>query len=319
MINRPSTKKRTARSPTDESALCLNEPTATLTTGLVISRFGAEADIELSTGEVLRCHLRRKLENLVCGDNVLCQEQGNQLGIVTKILPRKSVLARPIRYQGLKAVAANLDQICIVVSPEPVFSPLILDKYLVAAEHANIKPLIIFNKADLLDKYPQVAGQLSVFEDLAYPVIFTSVKTLQGMANLRQLLRQQCSVFVGQSGVGKSSLVNTLLPEVNAEVRKISDNSGLGTHTTTASKLYHLDGEGMLIDSPGIREFSLEHIEKKQLNDGYREIRKYSEFCKFRNCLHSNEPHCAVKKAFAEHKIDQGRYQRYLKILLQEG
>ncbi|HFB64198.1 MAG TPA: small ribosomal subunit biogenesis GTPase RsgA [Aeromonadales bacterium] len=286
--------------------------------GLVISRFGSEADIELPDGQILRCHLRRKLENIVCGDRVLCQNEGDHQGVVTKILPRESVLERPIRYQGLKAVAANLDQICIVVSPEPEFSSLILDKYLVAAEHAGINALIIFNKADLLPGYADIPQQLDVYRALDYTVLLTSVKKPEGLEALQQSLSNHSSVFVGQSGVGKSSLVNALLPEVQAQVSEISDNSGLGTHTTTASRLYHLPGHGILIDSPGIREFSLEHIDKKLLKQGYREIYRCSEFCKYRDCLHLQEPGCAVKKAVEENLIDKGRYARYIKILQQE-
>ncbi len=294
------------------------ESTTTSMTGLVISRFGSEADIELPDGQILRCHLRRKLENIVCGDKVLCQNEGDHQGVVTKILPRASVLERPVRYQGLKAVAANLDQICIVVSPEPEFSSLILDKYLVAAEHAGIKALIIFNKADLLHQYVDIPRQLDVYRALDYSVLLTSVKKSQGLDALEASLSHHSSVFVGQSGVGKSSLVNALLPEVQAEVSEISDNSGLGTHTTTASRLYHLPQDGILIDSPGIREFSLEHIDKQLLKQGYGEIYRYSEFCKYRDCLHLREPGCAVKKAVDEKLIDNGRYARYIKILQQE-
>ncbi len=283
--------------------------------GFVISRFGQEADIELDSGEQLRCHLRRKLENLVCGDKVICQPKQDGKGVVLKILPRESVLERPIRYQGLKAVAANLDQICIVVSVEPDFSEIILDKYLVAAELAKISPVIIFNKSDLPAVDQSLKQRLVCYQQLGYTVIWTSVKSGLGMEQLTKQLHSRSSVFVGQSGVGKSSLINFLLPEVEAEVSVISDNSGLGTHTTTASRLYHFQNNGRIIDSPGIRDFSMEHVAKEQLALGFIEIHRYSEMCKFRNCIHLKEPGCAVKQAVEEKNIDAGRYQRYVKIL----
>jgi ribosome biogenesis GTPase len=286
--------------------------------GFVISRFGQEADIELESGEQLRCHLRRKLENLVCGDNVICEPQDNTKGIVVKILPRTSVLERPIRYQGLKAVAANLDQICIVVSIEPDFSELILDKYLVAAELAQIPPIIIFNKSDLEAVNLELKARLDCYQDLGYRLIWSSVKTGLGMEQITEQLNNNSSVFVGQSGVGKSSLINYLLPDVEADVSCISDNSGLGTHTTTASRLYHFGENGRIIDSPGIRDFSMEHVSKERLSLGYIEIHRFGESCKFRNCLHTKEPGCAVKLAVDEKQIDAGRYQRYLKIMAEE-
>jgi len=286
--------------------------------GFVISRFGQEADIELESGEQIRCHLRRKLENLVCGDNVICETQDNGKSVVVQILPRRSVLERPIRYQGLKAVAANLDQICIVVSIEPDFSELILDKYLVASELAEIPPIIIFNKSDLEAVNDEIKARLNCYQELGYPLVWSSVKSGDGMNQITQKLNDHSSVFVGQSGVGKSSLINYLLPEVEAEVSIISDNSGLGTHTTTASRLYHFGENGRIIDSPGIRDFSMEHVSKERLAFGYIEIHKYSGSCKYRNCIHTKEPNCAVKRAVEEKNIDAGRYQRYLKILAEE-
>jgi len=294
------------------------KPTAPQQNGFVISRFGQEADIELESGEQLRCHLRRKLENLVCGDEVVCETKDSGKGVVVKILPRASVLERPIRYQGLKAVAANLDQICIVVSIEPDFSELILDKYLVASELAEIPPVIIFNKSDLAAVDDELKARLVCYQELGYPLIWSSVISGNGMEQISQQLNNHSSVFVGQSGVGKSSLINYLIPEVNADVRVISDNSGLGTHTTTASRLYHFGENGRIIDSPGIRDFSMEHVTKERLAFGYIEIHQYSQSCKFRNCLHTHEPGCAVKLAVEEKNIDNGRYQRYLKILNEE-
>ncbi len=286
--------------------------------GLVVSRFGAEADVELEDGRLLRCHLRRKLEGIVCGDQVLCEVQQGSKTVVVSILPRKTVLDRLIRYQGVKPVAANVDQICIVVSPEPEFSSTILDKYLVAAENAHIFPVIVFNKSDRLQDYPEIEQQLKVYADLNYPLLMTSVIENTGIEALKQVMQEHTNVFVGQSGVGKTSLVNLLLPGTDALTGGISETSGLGTHTTTASRLYHLSGGGNVIDSPGIREFSLEHFKKEDFASGYREIFEASHSCRFRNCLHTSEPACEVKARVKNNKIDSGRYQRYLKLLSEE-
>jgi len=292
-----------------------NNNTVKTEQGVVVSRFGAEADIELRSGRQIRCHLRRKLETLVCGDEILCEIVDDDKGIVVEHLPRRTVLKRPIRYQGLKAVAANIDQICIVVSPEPDFSTLVLDKYLVVCEQAKIPPVIIFNKSDRLQDYPFINDQLQVYKSLGYPILMTSVVVEQGLKQLVDVLCDKISVFVGQSGVGKTSIAKLLLPQIQPLVGEISTVSGLGMHTTTASRLYHLIQGGSIIDSPGIREFSLEHIDPPSLAAGYLEIQQASQFCKYRNCIHINEPHCHVKELVTKGLIDQGRYQRYLKLM----
>ncbi|PIP81012.1 MAG: ribosome small subunit-dependent GTPase A [Gammaproteobacteria bacterium CG22_combo_CG10-13_8_21_14_all_40_8] len=298
-----------------QSALEGIKPSEFVKNALVVSRFGQEADVELVSGEQLRCHLRRKFQDLICGDQVLCDIEAPGKGIVVELLPRKSLLQRPIRYQGLKPVAANIDQICVVVSPEPEFSCLVLDKYLVACEQAQIAPLIIFNKSDRLTSYPKITHELKVYEDLGYKILFTSSLGNRSIQPLIDALKDHSSVFVGQSGVGKTSLTKLLLPQILSPIGEISAVSGLGMHTTTASRLYHLPHGGTVIDSPGIREFSLEFLDQQALMNGYKEIEQASSQCRYRNCIHLREPQCQVKKLVEEKIIDSGRYQRYLKLV----
>jgi len=283
--------------------------------GLVVSRFGNQVEIEDDDGNIFRCHIRRALQDIVSGDKVLWQEEFSSNkkvnGVVTKILERHSVLQRLIRYEGLKSVAANLDRVFVVAAPEPAFSNRILDRYLVAIELANIDLVILLNKSDRLDDYPELLDTLKIYSDMGYQVIPVSAHNQQGFEELKEALAQHTSVFVGQSGVGKSSLVNALLPEVETSVSELSETSGLGTHTTTVSKLYHLPTGGSLIDSPGIREFALGHIDKPDLEDGFREFEGLLGYCKFRNCRHVSEPSCAVLEAAKKGDISKLRMKSY--------
>ncbi len=293
-------------------------PPANLVPGRVVARFGARLIVEDEKGRLHRCTSRRKLGDLVCGDNVQWHTDERGDCIVQVREPRRSELARPDSHGRKKVIAANIDQILIVTSPRPAFSPGLVDRYLVAAEVLGIEPVIVLNKIDLLDTAArgELDPLLDEYRRLGYAVIETSVKNGEGIADLETRLQEHTSIFVGQSGVGKSSLINALLPDAEARIGEISEATGKGTHTTTTAWLYHLPHDhGAVIDSPGIREFGLWNIEPHQVAAGFREFREYAPACRFRDCLHRKEPGCAVREAVEEGRISRRRYESYLRIL----
>ncbi|MEN8770661.1 MAG: small ribosomal subunit biogenesis GTPase RsgA [Glaciecola sp.] len=289
--------------------------------GIVVGRFGKHANVEDANGKLHKCHIRRTIESVVCGDSVIfcpsISDEPRDLGIIEVVHDRKTVLTRPDYYDGVKPIAANIDQIIIVSSIVPTLSPHIIDRYLVACEDVQIQPVIVINKMELLDEEDRemVIDLLSVYHDIGYKVLLTSCVTGEGIADLAQLLTDNISVFVGQSGVGKSSLVNQLLPDADEVVGDISQNSGLGTHTTTTAKLLHFTEGGDVIDSPGVREFSLWHLPDEQITRGFIEFRDYLGGCKFRDCKHGDDPGCLIRDAVDNGIIDEARYESYHKII----
>lgn len=295
--------------------------------GIVISRFGKHADVEAADGNVHRCNIRRTIGSLVTGDRVVwragtqAQTSGTHIvkGIIEAVHERTSVLTRPDFYDGIKPIAANINQIVIVSAILPELSLNIIDRYLVACETLTVEPIIVLNKVDLLDEEGRqfINQTMEIYQDIGYKVLQVSSYTGEGMAELKENLADRISIFAGQSGVGKSSLLNALLPEDQAiiSVGEVSDNSGLGQHTTTASRLYHVVDGGDIIDSPGVREFGLWHLEPEQITQGYIEFRDYIGHCKFRDCKHVTDPGCAIQAAVEQGKISEERYDNYLKIL----
>lgn len=290
-------------------------------TGIVVTRHAKHADVEAPNGEICRCNLRRTLKNVVVGDVVSWRQGTAQLqgisGVIEAIYPRKNELTRPDYYDGIKVMASNIDQIIIVSAVLPTLSLNIIDRYLVICETAGIPALIVLNKIDLLspEEREAVKAQLSIYEKIGYETLLLSADTGENMATLDSYLSKGTSIFVGQSGVGKSSLINQLLPEVQALTGAVSDTSGLGQHTTTASRLYHLPQGGNLIDSPGIREFGLWHLEAEQITQGYREFQQVLGTCKFRDCKHGNDPGCALREAVEAGKIDPIRFENYHRLI----
>ncbi|WP_113627995.1 small ribosomal subunit biogenesis GTPase RsgA [Pectobacterium peruviense] len=291
--------------------------------GIIISRFGMHADVEATDGVVHRCNIRRTISSLVTGDRVVWRPGHESLagisGIVEAVHPRHSVLTRPDYYDGIKPIAANIDQIVIVSAILPELSLNIIDRYLVACETLDVEPLIVLNKIDLLDDKSRqlVDKSMDIYRALKYRVLMVSSHTQQGISELEQALTDRISIFAGQSGVGKSSLLNALLAlgEERILVNEVSDNSGLGQHTTTASRLYHFPHGGDVIDSPGVREFGLWHLEPEQVTSGFIELREYIGSCKFRDCKHENDPGCAINAARERGDIAKERFDNYHRIL----
>lgn len=287
-----------------------------LADGLVITRFSKHVVVEDNQSKQIHCSIRPNLETLVAGDRVIWQAEGVNQGVVVSLYPRSSVLAKP--SAGLiKPVAANITQLIIVIAPKPEISWPLLDSYLVMAETLHLHAIILLNKTDL--PCESLKEQLILdYGTLNYPILLINKNSSEGFEQLKYRLNHQISVFVGQSGVGKSSLISSILPhEQNISINELSEISELGRHTTSNSRYYHLPSGGALIDSPGVREFSLGHIETAEIVRGYPEFRPYLSQCKFRNCPHKDTPHCAIIKAKNEGLISEKRYENFIKLCAQ--
>lgn len=294
-------------------------------TGIIISRFGQHADVESDLGEVFRCNIRRSVDSLVCGDKVLWRQgkatEHSISGVIEAVEERKSMLCRPDVYDGIKPIAANIDQILIVSSVLPAFNSDIIDRYLVAAEQTGITPILVLNKIDLLNdkNKPAIMASLQIYQEIGYQVYSVSNENGEGVETIRALLKNKISIFVGQSGVGKSTLVNSLMPELGLITKQVSDNSGLGQHTTTVARLFHFPQGGDLIDSPGIREFGLWHLNAEEVFNGFIEFEQYQGLCKFRDCKHQQDPGCSLTNALANNKIHPKRFESFQRIIVSLG
>lgn len=320
-------QERAARAEKKDARISIDESEGNLGAeqeGLVIAHYGTQVEIQGYSEGIdtvsKRCHMRANLGSLVTGDRVIWRD-GDPTGVVVAVLERDSELSRPDPHGDMKTVAANIDNILVVIAPLPRPHSFLIDRYLVAAESIGIKPVIVINKIDLIDdKNAHIIEDLtSLYRDLGYQVIMASTTLGEGLNDLTQFLKSKVTVFVGQSGVGKSSLINQLLPGQNLRVGPLSESTQRGTHTTTTAQLFHcpkVDGEngGSLIDSPGIREFGLWHMNAHQILDGFIELQDYVGFCKFRDCHHKQEPGCAILRAYEEEKISERRMNSYLSL-----
>ena len=291
---------------------------ATINTGRVITRFGAELLVENTDTSLppVRCTAKRKFDTIVCGDFIKWHpnKQGN--ASVDDLLPRKNALTRP-GYRGRpRTIAANIDQLIIVNSWLPETSWNLVDRYLIAAQQLRAEAIIVMNKSDLADQYATEDDwkNLEIYQQIGYKVLHIDALLGKGIDQLQSLMKDKTSIFSGRSGVGKSSIANQILPDMNIDVGIISD-SGEGKHTTTTAILYKLHYGGYLIDSPGVRDYALGNISERELSEGYIEFADYMNQCKFNNCTHQHEPGCAVRRAVNKGDISKERYQRYVSAL----
>ena len=268
----------------------------------------------IELGSVWRCHTRTNLELLITGDRVKWQADPNTgLGIITAIHPRQSLLTRPDRYHKVKPVAANISLIVIVFAPLPEPAPGLIDRYLVACADANIPALLVLNKIDLLKENDSILGLVQEYEHLGYEILQT--QSTGDLSELAHRLAGETVAFVGQSGVGKSSLINTMVPNAAQKTNIISENSALGQHTTTSTRLIRFGEGASLIDSPGIREFGLWHLDSEKVQRGFPEIENLLGHCQFRNCTHKHEKQCALRLAAKNGEILTRRLDSFLRLI----
>lgn len=296
--------------------------------GLVTAHYGRQVEVEAVGGELhgqrRQCHVRANVESLVTGDYVSWRSHKNpaENGVVESRQARRSLLARPDMRGVMKAVAANVDQLLLVIAPEPEPHANLIDRYLIAAEHTGIEPVLVFNKWDLMlndtltsEQRELMQSLFTTYKELGYQVLTSSAYQEDEIQGLQQQLKDRISVFVGQSGVGKSSLINHLLPGVDLRVGSLSEDTRKGRHTTTTAKLFHFPLGGQLIDSPGIREFSLGYLQPDEIAQGFPEMRPFLGLCRFRDCKHQEDPDCALKQAVADGKIAESRFASYHHIV----
>ncbi|MGD0958503.1 MAG: ribosome small subunit-dependent GTPase A [Methylomonas sp.] len=284
----------------------------TLSKGLVVAHLGQGIAVEVGEQTIL-CQTIRKLEQVTVGDQVLISLSPEGNGRVEQILSRRSVLQRPGRNDQIRPVAANIDNVFVVLAAEPECDFLLLDQYLAICENCNIEAGMIFNKIDL-SHHDVMEQELIYYQSLNYQVHRVSVIRNIGMEALRMILSDKTSMFAGQSGVGKSSLTNALIPDKDLRINSVSETTRHGRHTTTASRLYHLPGGGDLIDSPGVAIFGLAGFSEAQLAWGYREFQSLINQCRYNDCRHVNDKDCAVRAAVETGTISASRYRRFLKL-----
>ena len=293
--------------------------------GRVISVHGLDSFVRVADGTLFRCTVRGVLKSLatdlqhvvVAGDHVAIQVGGaghdDEQAVIVRVDARRNQISRTSRKRQ-QVLVSNIDFVCIVASAaEPLLKPNLIDRYLISAEKANIDPIIVINKADLVD-LADLQPAIGVWAQMGYPVLLTSTETGLGISRLKRLVSGRDSVVTGQSGVGKSSLLNVIEPGLQLRVGTVSDENQKGRHTTTAAKLIPLENGGHLIDTPGIRQFQLWDVIPEEVAGYFRDLRPFINGCRFPDCTHTHEDDCAVKWAVADGKLDVRRYESYVQI-----
>jgi ribosome biogenesis GTPase / thiamine phosphate phosphatase len=295
----------------------IETPATATKEGLVIAHLGQGIAVE-HEGQINLCQPLRKLETLAVGDKVLWSPTAPEQGRIEAILPRRSLLERPARNNKTRPVAANIDKVFIVLAVEPFCDFLLIDQYLAVCENNTIDAALILNKVDL----PQsdiIDSELMLYQNLGYQVLRVSAITKIGLSELTHAFHNQVSVLTGQSGVGKSTITNAIVPDKNLRTNSISETTKHGRHTTTAATLYHIVTGGDLIDSPGVAIFGLADLNRQQLAQGYREFLPLTGNCQFNDCSHDKDKGCAVRAAAENGEIAMARYQRFLKLTEKMG
>lgn len=274
-----------------------------LLTAQITASFGRRYIVRTPDGKTYEATTRKKRIDFACGDQVHINHINQQQVVIEDYLPRSSLLYRQDSTRS-KLIAANVTLMLIVLAAVPTPSEMLLQRALLAAEAAQIQPLIVLNKADLPENDIWLQ-KISFYQGLGYELI--NISALRDVKKLRNRLQGECAILLGQSGMGKSTLTNALLGNVQARVGEISTALDSGRHTTTHAQLYDLDKNSQLIDSPGLQAFGLHHLQIANLLSYFPDMRSYIGKCRFHNCSHRQEPGCALKQAVNEHKIEPER------------
>ena len=314
------TRKRTVAAIDDSTAARPDD--SELIHGRVISVHGLKSQVLGDNGITYQCAVRQVLKSLsieqrhvvVAGDRVRLRAESTLDGMIEHVEPRRGVISRTSRGQQ-HVIAANVDYLLVIASAaEPVLKPGLIDRFLLTAEQCEVDPVVVINKIDLIET-ATVQQMVGVFASLGYRVLLTSAESGVNIEYLRALLRGKQTVLSGQSGVGKSSLLNAIEPGLALEVAEVSQENQKGRHTTTAARLIPLGCGGAVFDTPGIRQFQLWDIEAGEVGGLMPDFRPYVSSCRYPNCLHMSEDDCAVKDAVADGWIDARRYDSYCHLL----
>ncbi|MBS94158.1 MAG: ribosome small subunit-dependent GTPase A [Chromatiales bacterium] len=280
--------------------------------GRIVASYGQRGVLEAGDGTKRRYVLKGRRLKAVCGDVVKWTEQKDSPeALVTSVSERSNALERPGSSGNAELIAANLARLLVVLAPAPEPDFFIADRYLCSAELMGANGIVIWNKTDIS---PDIPDKIMEYQDLGYDMLAMSCETSEGLGKLESILGDGISMLVGQSGVGKSSLINTLVANADAAIGELSEASREGRHTTTASYMHELKAGGKLIDSPGVREFAPVIRDVQQVQAGFREIIRLADQCKFSNCQHLREPDCAVKEALRQGGISSRRYESYKRL-----
>lgn len=321
----PRASGEEAADPADSNLATLPTLPTLPNAALVVAITRGQCEVEMN-GEIVVCHLPKALalaqqSELAVGDLLRLARRPNGALVAAQVLPRRSRLSRPdpLLVHRERVLAANLDLAVVVTAlRKPALATGLLDRFLVALAHGSVPAAIVVNKYDLAEadsaNDPELA-RLAPYRALSLPFLFCSVKSGVGIEDLRSLIAGKTVVFVGHSGVGKSSLLSALSPELDVRIGDVSTLNSRGRHTTSRARIYRLPGETRIIDTPGIREFGLWRLSRQELASYFEEFEPLQPHCRFTDCSHSHEPSCAVREAASSGALDASRYETYLRIL----